>query len=517
MEFNKNSRKKNAFFMSGMGMANQLVSNIWAFVYRTVFIYLLSTEYLGINGLFSNIIQIFSLAELGIGSVIIFRLYQPIKEDNIAQTAAIMHFYKRFYRTLAILVLVIGTILMPFLPYIIKDYKELPEDLNLYLIYALYIIQSAASYMFSYKQTLLEADQKGYINTGVAMVTSCIRYSISILLLYVTRNYTLVLAAGIVINLLSNIAISFYVSHKYVEIFQNKNKLKAQEIRGIFKDTSAMMCHRIGSTVVTSTDNIILSSYVGTIAVGIYSNYYMIIQIIQNMMGSLLGSFTASIGNYVLSVSKEKTYQLYQRLYFANMWISAFCASSLYVLMSPFIKIVWGGEKLLFSNSVVIILCLNFFLSFSRGANTAFSNASGLFVYDKIRPLIESVINLSASVILAKKIGISGVFLGTIISNIATVWWREPYLLFKRIFEKKMGKYFIIYLLWGCLAIVTSVIISYITSKLPENILFLIIRFLICGIGINFVYAIIFWKNQNFQYYFTMVQKFLISKLKHCY
>lgn len=515
MEFNKNPRKKNAFLMSGMGIANQAVSNSLAFAYRTVFIHLMATEYLGINGLFTNIIQIFSLAELGIGSVVIFRLYQPIKEEDIAQTAALMRFYKMFYWTLAILVLVIGMSLMPCLPYIIKDFYELPKDLNLYFIYGMYVIQSATSYMFSYKQTLLDADQKGYINTGVMMVTSCIRYGVSIILLYLTRNYTLVLATGILLNILSSIAVNFYVSCKYVLIFKNKNKLKIDEIKNIFKDTSAMMCHRVGATVVTSTDNIILSTYVGTLAVGIYSNYYMIIQIIQNVMGSLFGSFTASIGNYLLSVSKEDAFQLYYRLHFACMWISAFCTSCLYVLMNPFIKIVWSGEKLLFSNSVVIILCLNFFLSFSRGANTAFSNAAGLFIYDKIRPLIEAVINLSVSIILAQKIGITGVFLGTIISNVFTTWWREPYLLYKRVFEQGMGRYFIKYLAWGGLTLVTSVVISGITSLLPENGIFLIARFLICGVGINGAYAFLFWKNENFQYYFHLIQELLKKKLKH--
>lgn len=514
MEFNKNSRKKNAFLISGMGIANQVISNILAFVYRTIFIQLLAAEYLGINGLFSNIIQIFSLAELGIGSVIIFRLYQPIKDENIAQTAALMRFYKMFYWLLASLVLVISIFLMPFLPYIIKDFYSLPEDLNPYLIYGMYVVQSATSYMFSYKQTLLDADQKGYINTAAVMITSCVRYGASIAFLYLTRNYTLVLATGIVINILSNVGINLYVNYKYRPVFQNKTKLQMVEIKNIFKDTTAMLCHRIGSTIVTSTDNVILSTYIGTLAVGIYSNYYMIIQIVQNLMGSLFGSFTSSIGNYILSVSKEKTYQLYYRLHFACMWITAFCSSSLYILMSPFIKTVWNGEKLLFPNCVVIILCLNFFLSFSRGANTAFSNASGLFIYDKMRPLIEAVINLVISIVLAQNIGVSGVFLGTIISNIVTVWWREPYLLHKRVFEKKMGKYFAVYFGWGILALITSAILSWITAALPENGLFLVVRFLICGIGINVTYIFLFWRNENFQYYFHLIQEIIIKKIK---
>ena len=205
MVFNKNSRKKNAALMSGMSILNQVVSNVAAFIYRTVFIYWLSTEYLGINGLFSNIIQIFSLAELGIGSIIIFHLYKPIKEDDVGQIAGLMYFYKWFYRLITIVIVIIGILLSPALPYIIRDAKELPADINLYLIYALYIFQSATSYAFSYRQALLNADQRGYIVTAAQMVFTCLRYMVSILILYLTRNYMFILIGTIIVNLMNNI------------------------------------------------------------------------------------------------------------------------------------------------------------------------------------------------------------------------------------------------------------------------------------------------------------------------
>ena len=510
LKFNKKSRKRNALLLSGMGILNQLISNIAAFIYRTVFIYWLSVEYLGINGLFTNIIQIFSLAELGIGSVIIFRLYKPIKEDNIEQTAALMHFYKCFYQLMAGLILVVGIALAPFLPHIIHDASEIPEDINLYVVYVLYILQSATSYLFAYRQALLDADQKGYVSTAVQMVVTCLRYGVSILVLYLTRNYTLVLALGIVVNLIGNIWIYLYVSKNYSEIFSSKSRLNKKEIIQIYKDTGAMLCHRIGSTVVNSTDNIIMSMYVGTVAVGLYSNYFMIIQIIQNVMNNLLGSFTASIGNHTLSVNREERYQLYKKLRFANMWISVFCTSSLYLLINPFIQVVWGKE-LLFSKDIVLILCLNFFLYSSRIVNGSFSNAAGMFVYDRIRPLIEAVLNLVISVILAQRMGVAGVFLGTIISSLFTVWWREPYLLYRKVFEKKMAWYFETYFLWMILLIAVTAVLNAGFSGLPVTMFYLIVRFLICGLGINLVLALFMCRNQHFLYYVQFL-KTLISK-----
>lgn len=512
--FNKKSRKRNALFLSGMGIINQMVSNIAAFIYRTVFIYWLSVEYLGINGLFTNIIQIFSLAELGIGSVIIFRLYKPIKEDDIGQTAALMRFYKSFYQLIAGVIVVVGIALAPFLSYIINDASQIPEDINLYVVYALYIIQSATSYLFAYRQALLDADQKGYISTAVQMVFTCLRYGVSVIVLYLTRNYTLVLAIGIAVNLLGNIWIYIYASRKYSEIFSNKSKLSNTEIFQIYKDTGAMLCHRIGSTIVNSTDNIIMSMYVGTVAVGLYSNYYMIIQIIQNMMNNLLGSFTASIGNHALSVNHKDRYELYKKLRFANMWISTFCTSSLYLLINPFIQVVWGDE-LVFSKDIVLILCLNFFLYSSRIVNGSFSNAAGMFVYDRMRPLIEAILNLGISVILAQKLGISGVFLGTILSSLFTVWWREPYLLYKKIFKEKITGYFCTYFLWMILSIIITILLDKYFSRFPITVFYLVIRFLVCGLGINLILVLIMCRNPYFLYYVQLARKIIFKVLRY--
>lgn len=512
MEFNKKSRKRNAVLLSGIGLLNQLISNIAAFIYRTVFIYWMSVEYLGINGLFSNIIQVFSLAELGIGSVIIFRLYKPIKENDVGKTAALMYFYKRFYQFMAVLIIVIGGVFVPFLPNIIRDTSEIPSDINIYVVYILYLIQSATSYTFAYRQALLDADQKGYVNTAVQMIITCMRYGISIAIIFFTRNYTLVLGVGIAINLFGNIWIYWYVNQKYADVFHNKSRLKKEEIIQIYKDTGAMLCHRIGSTVVTSTDNIVMSMYVGTVAVGKYSNYYMIIQIVQNIMNNLLGNFTASIGNHALTVDDEEKYMLFRRLRFANMWLSVFCTGSLYLLINPFIEIVWGGGKLLFTENVVLVLCISFFLSSSRIVNGSFSNAMGLFVYDRTRPLIEAFLNLAISIFLARQLGVVGVFLGTILSSVVTVWWREPYLLYKKVFHQNLKGYFFSYIFWIFILAIIVKVLNQFFNIIPLNPLFLIIRFAICGIGINVFLVILFRKNPYFLYYVELIKKILRRK-----
>ena len=273
------------------------------------------------------------------------------------------------------------------------------------------------------------------------------------------------------------------------------------------------MCHRIGATVVSSTDNIVMSMYVGTIAVGIYSNYSLIIQMIQTIINNLLNSFTASIGNYTLTVKNEERYQLYKKLRFANMWIAVFCTSSLYLLINPFIQVVWDKD-LIFSKEVVFVLCTNFFLFASRSANGAFNIAAGTFVYDRARPLIEAVLNLVISVFLVKRIGIVGVFLGTIISSGFTVWWREPYLLFKKVFGQRLRGYFVSYALWTLLLFLITIPFERFMVQLPMNMFYLVIRFLICGIGINAILILLMCKNQYFLYYFELMKTLVLKKFK---
>lgn len=501
MNFNKNSRKKNVFLTSGMGLAYQLCSNIMAFVYRTVFLYVLSVDYLGINGLFSNIISIFSLAELGIGSVIVYRLYSPIKNADVPKMAALMRFYSQFYHLLAVIIAIVGMALTPFLSLFIHDLNEVPADVNIYIVYLLFVLQSVTSYLFVYKQSLLNADQRGYIVSLAQSLWTVLRYVLQIVFLLIARDFTLTLAVGIVVNVCSNAVFSRIITKWYPEVFAYKNKLETAEKQSIFKDTFALLCHNIGQTVVFSTDNLILSTFVGTVAVGIYSNYSLIINAVANVLKTVLGTFTSSIGNFKLSSDTKAVYELYKKLRFANLWITSFCACSLYLLLSPFISVVWNGERILFSDDVVMVLCVSFFLSYARIVNSSFINACGLFVRDKIRPLIEAVVNLVVSVVLVEKIGVIGIFIGTVVSCLVTVWWREPYILYHELFKVSLKEYMWEYLKWCVLCLAAVLGIGKIFEFLPMNIFFLFVRFLICGVGINAFFAVVMWRCESFRYY----------------
>lgn len=484
-----------------------------SFVYRTIFLTVLSKEYLGISGLFTNILQIFSLTELGIGSAICYRLYKPIKDKDENKCHALMTFYKDIYHVIGIVILVLGFIFSFYLDSFIADPSEIPSDINIYKIYWLYVIQSSFSYFFVYSQTLLTADQRGYTISLWNSVFYFVSNIIKIIILLIFKNYTMSLAVGIILTLLYNCLFSSYIFRQYHSIFLNNSKLNIQEKLDVFKDSGSLMCHKIGYIVLTSIDNLVLSKYIGVSVLGIYSNYSMIVSAVDTLLNKMLGGFVSSVGDMMLEKNKDDCYKVYKKLLFDNLYLTSFCTVCIYCLINNFI-ILWLDESYVLEQFAVIIITFNFFLTSSEITNLTFINANGLFVKDKIRPLIQATINLFISITLVKKIGITGVFIGTVISNLLTVWWRQPIIVYKYIFNKDLCYYFIEFLKWLCLTIIIIFIYNYMFSFLDFSLLSFIIRILVCVILTNIIYIILNSKNEIFKSQLLIVKNKLKSLIK---
>ncbi|MBO4640650.1 MAG: oligosaccharide flippase family protein [Treponema sp.] len=508
--FNENSKKKNILLSSSIGVIEQIIVYVSQFIFRTIFLMVLTKEYLGITGLFSNVLQIFSLAELGIGGVIGYRLYKPVKENDIEKCAQLLRFYKHVYYIIALIVFFIGCIYFPFISFTIADINEVPADININLIYWLFVIQNVSSYFCVYVQSLLSADQKNYVLSFGNCIYILCSYIFKIIFLFIFRNYTIVLSTGIVINILYNIIIASYIKRKYKTVFNSKtNNIIREEKIQIFKDTGAMMCHKVGYVIVNGTDSIILSKFIGIGVLGLYSNYQMISVAIDAVLGKMLGSFVSTIGNFSVDATSDEKYNIYKPLLFLNMWIASFCSICYFVLIEPFITI-WLGQDFLLSTSVAIIISLNIFFNSSRIISGSFVSAVGMFVKDKVRPLIQALLNLIISIVLVIKIGIVGIFIGTLLSSLLTVWWREGYLLYKNLFNKNVFNYYLYYLFWFLITIIVSLLFWWICKFIPVTIWGVVLQFIICIFGINIFYCIIFWKNKNFQFF----KNLLISKIK---
>lgn len=507
----KESRTKNSIRNSTVSIVTQVLTVIINFVVKTVFIHTLGSEYLGVNGLFSNIITMLSLADLGIGVAIPYSLYKPLAENNQEKINVLMKFYAKIYNVIGIIVLTIGLSLIPFLGLMIKDMPDIP---NLKLIYALFVIHSASSYFFVYKRFLIESDQKGYITSKIIFIFSTLLSVIQIILLLLTKNYVLFLLSSIVIVITQNI----YISHKAVILYpflkeKPKDKMAKEDIKDISKNVSALLIYRVGTVVTNGTDNIVISKFIGLVMVGIYSNYLLIINSLNTILNQVFNAITSSIGNLVVTTDGKRSSHVYEKLNLFNFWLYALCSICLLVLFNPFIEI-WIGKDYLLPFYVVFLLVFNFYITGMQAVTTSFRNAYGLFWKAKYRPLIMIVINIIISVILVKFMGISGVILGTIISRLVTVTWLDPYIVYRYGFKKSPTRYYTKYMLLLIIFLLTAFFTNFIVGIIPGgNIIWLILKALVCFILVNGIFYLLFKDTDDFQYFYEKMKTFILAKM----
>ncbi|MDE6024411.1 MAG: oligosaccharide flippase family protein [Lachnospiraceae bacterium] len=495
---------KNVIFSIG----TYIITLILEFVSRTIFIHLLTEEYLGLNGLFANILSFLSLAELGVGTAMSYALYKPLKENDTEVVKSIMYLYRKLYCIIGFIVLAVGFMLTPFLPHLIK---EMPENMPyLYLYYILYVLNSGISYFYTYKRSIIICDQKEYISTISTTIAGISRLLLQIIVLLVTKSYSLYLVVMILTTLGENIVISTIAGKQYPYLKErNVDALSSEITTTIKKNVFAMLFHKIGTAVVSATDNIIISKFVGLVALGVYSNYVLIVNAVTNLLNKIFTSLTASIGNLALADDKEHVEKVFYRTLFMNIWSRGFCAICLLCLLQPFINL-WLGNRFLLTNATLIIIVINFYLKGVRSTVLTFRDATGIFWYDRYKPLIESVCNLVFSIPLAIKYGISGVLLGTILSTILVPLWVEPYVLFKYYFKKGIGQYMACQCKYAIVIIIIACMNYKICSVLPmAGIGIFILKLLICIIVPNVCMILLWHKKEEYQYYYHLVLKVL--------
>lgn len=500
------SRTENSIINSAMSIVTQVLTVVLNFAVKTVFIKMLNDEYLGVNGLFTNIITMLSLADLGIGIAIPYSLYKPLAKKDEHKINVLMNFYKKVYTIIGIAVLLIGLSLTPFLGLIIKDIpKNVP---HLSLIYILFVIHSASSYFFVYKKFLIDSDQKGYITSRIIFTFSTLLSIIQIILLVTTKNYILFLLSSIILVIIQNIYISSKANKLYPFI-KNKTdeKLEKEDMEGIKKNVSSLFIYKVGTVIMNGTDNIIISKFIGLIIVGFYSNYVLIINSITTVLNQIFNAITSSIGNLVVTTNKKRSKEVYDNLNFANFWLYALFGVCIIVLINPFINI-WIGKKYVMGFSIVFLLVLNFYVLGMQSVTNSFRNAYGLFWIAKYRPIIMVIINIVISVVLVQFIGIEGVLIGTLVSRLVTTAWLDPYIVHKYGFEISPKSYYIDYLKYLVIFIAISIILNYFISMVAiNNIFILILIAILVVISVNVILVLLFFKTSEFNYFYDKIKK----------
>ena len=414
-----NSRTTNSVLTMAASGLRQVLTLVFTFLSRTVFIKTLGAEYLGLNGLFSNVLSILALSELGIGSAISFYLYSPIANRDYDRIKSLMQFYKKSYRAVGVSIVVLGTILMPFLPYLVNFNQDVP--VNLYLVYFLYLLNTASSYLFfAYKQAIVTANQEQYKIEKINIAFTFINCTVDVLILLLFKNYIIYLIVKFLLVLVKNIIIAIRIDKEYPFVSEKDYKpLEKTEIKNFFKDIGSVSLFRLGSTLFNATDNIIISMILGTIVVGYYSNYYMIISQINMIIGIIIKSFVAGIGNVMTTEEKNRQYEIYKELDFFVFGIAIICTTCLFQLLNSFVNL-WIGKNYpsyVLSQSVVLLLCISFYLDTTMQIPNSFREGSGNFKTGRSLQLLGGIANIFLSIILGKKFGLVGIFAATIIGK----------------------------------------------------------------------------------------------------
>ena len=479
-----NNSLKNIRYAALFKLAVVLVN----FISRRVFVTILSDAYLGLNGTFANILSMLSLAELGVGTAITYSMYKPLAEQDEDQLLGLMALYRRFYWIIGIVIAVIGAGLTPFLPKLIHDHAALNVP-HIQLIYLLFVFDSALSYFFVYKQSIITADQKQYVVTFYQNIILILSVVAQIIFLLLTKNYFVFLGIKIAGTLLTNLLLARKANKLYPYLTQRRKVgLPAETRTTISKNIRATLMHKIGAVVVFETDNFLIMYFIGAIAVGFYSNYLMITQGLMNVFTMVFRSMTASVGNLCAEEDKSHAREVFWKL----------TQTGVYIHVGPEIGV---ASTKAYTTQIVLLICLNFYLTGMRQGVLTFRDAMGLYWYDRHKPIAESLINLGVSIALAKPLGIAGIFIGTFVSSITTCCWIEPYILFKHGFRSSSKPYFLKYAIHTLVTAVIGYATWSLCTLLPNSgFMPFIGKLFICAVVPNLGYFLVYGRTEEFRY-----------------
>lgn len=437
------NRKKNASRNILFGTILKIYQIAIPFIMRTIMMYTVGVEYLGLNSLFISVLQVLNLAELGVGSAMVFSMYRPIAEDDHFTICALMRLYKIYYRIIGAVILCVGIIMLPFIPKLINS--EVPADMNIYYLYLLNLFATVLTYwLFAYKNSVLQAHQRNDIVSKVTIITDTFKYLLQGISLIVFNNYyyfvIVVLLSQIVNNLLTAV-----VAQKLFPCYVARGTLSKEQICVINGKIKDLFSSKLGATIVGSADTIVISAFLGLTVLAQYQNYFMIMNAIMSLFIIIHTSITAGVGNSMITKSVDQNYKEFKVFTLLITWISGICISCFAVLYQPFMKL-WMGKDMLLSNGIVILFCIYFWVYELVMMISVYKDAGGVWHEDRFRPLISGIVNLILNLALVKFIGLYGILLSTVFSMIfISIPWiiknvfnlifkRSPYEYFKTLF-----------------------------------------------------------------------------------
>lgn len=492
------SRLNNAGRNMVFGMLLRGYQIIMPFIMRTVILMYMGIQYLGLNSLFGSVLFVLNLAELGVGSAMVYSMYQPIIDGNKTEICALVKLYRKYYRIIGLVIAVVGSVLTPFIPYIIKG--SVPDDINIYIVYLLNLFCTVMSYwLFAYKNSLLVAHQRNDVASKVMLVTNTVQYLLQLLIVILFKDYYLYLIAAIVTQIVTNIVTAYFVQKMYPE-YKPEGELAKERIQAINGRIKDLFLMKFGVVIVSSSDSIVISAFLGLAMVGIYNNYYYVLTAVFGIVKVVFDSCTAGIGNSILVEGKEKNYSDLKKLTFMVMWLTGFCSICLLILFQPFMKL-WVGVDYMLGMGSVVCLVLYFYVDRMMQLLITYKDAAGIWHTDRFRPLVTALVNLVMNIILVQVMGINGVMLSTVLSILLVGMPWLLYNLFTELFDRNAREYVMSLLVYTVVTVAVAFgclfVASFIPSGLP-GIVDLCLRGVVCVVLANGLYAAIYCKTKAF-------------------
>lgn len=460
-------------------------------------IYSIGMEYLGLSSLFTSVLQVLNLAELGVGSAMIYSMYEPIALDDTKKICALMNLYKIYYRVIGLVIGVVGVALTPFIPKLISG--DVPSDINIYILYLLNLSATVLSYwLFAYKNCLLTAHQRTDLSSIVNILTSTVQYVLQIVALVIFENYYIYIIAVLITQVMTNIITAAVATKKYPD-FEAGGKLTISERKELNQHIKDLFTMKLGGVITNSADAIVISAFLGLTVLAKYNNYYYIMSSIFAMMTILYNACLAGIGNSLVVESPEKNYSDFEKFTFIFSWVIGFCVVCLYCLYQPFMQL-WVHEENMLDDSYVILFCIYFYVYELALIWATYKDAGGIWHSDRFRPLCVTIVNLALNLILVQYIGLYGVILSTVISYLVV---GMPWLLhnvFTNLFRTPVIPYLKHLLYYTLVCCIAAIMCHYVSSLVPlDGIVCFVVQIAVVVILSNVIFLIAFRKLPEFQ------------------
>jgi O-antigen/teichoic acid export membrane protein len=508
----KIERTKNATRNILFGIILKIYQIVVPFFIRTAMIYFIGIQYLGLNSLFTSVLSVLNLAELGVGSAMIFSMYKPISDDDTTTICALMRLYKVYYRIIGGVIAALGIIITPFIPYFIKS--DVPQGINVYVLYLLNLVATVLSYwLFAYKNSILQAHQRNDVVSKVTLITNTFQYGLQILVLWLLHDYYIYVIVALITQAITNI-VTAVVANKLYPQFKAEGMVPQNDVKTINKRIRDLFTSKVGAVVVNSADTIVISAFLGLTVLAIYQNYFYILTSVIGFVTIIFSSCTAGIGNSLVVETKEKNFKDLIKFTFIIFWIAGVCSSCFLSLFQPFMEI-WVGKELMLNYLAVVCFVVYYFIYEINQLLNLYKDAGGIWHEDRFRPLVTAVVNLGLNLIMVRFWGIYGVLLSTVISMLLV---GMPWLfhnLFTTLFERRWFHHYLkkvlLYTVFSIGVCVISFFTCYYINLGKWSTLF--VRLIICFIVPNVSFFVIYHKTEEYIETLTLVNGMTKGKI----